>query len=306
MTKIVLITDAWEPQVNGVVTTYNNIIKNLPSDVWCEIIHPNMFKKIQVPGYSEIQFALCSLCEMESILYTDITNRAYFHIATEGPLGIQAKRVLDKFGVAYTTAYHTKFPEFLYEIYKFPKFITKAYINWFHKNSKLVMCSSKSNAKENNQWNAVVLGKGYSNVFTYKDKKSSEIILLYVGRVSKEKNIDDFCKLDVGQSTKIVVGDTLCINFKYPDYWSDRVYETMGRGGFIIHPYVQGMEREFEDKKHLVFYEYGNFNQLKELIDYYLEHDEEREAIRKAGHELVKSKYTYRNRWEQILKELKI
>ena len=107
-------------------------------------------------------------------------------------------------------------------------------------------------------------------------------------------------------STKIVVGDTLCINFKYPDYWSDRVYETMGRGGFIIHPYVQGMEREFEDKKHLVFYEYGNFNQLKELIDYYLEHDEEREAIRKAGHELVKSKYTYRNRWEQILKELKI
>ncbi len=105
-------------------------------------------------------------------------------------------------------------------------------------------------------------------------------------------------------STKVVVGDTLCINFKYPDYWSDRVYETMGRGGFIIHPYVSGMEREFEDKKHLVFYEYGNFKQLKELIDYYLEHDEEREAIRMAGHELVKTKYTYKNRWQQILKEL--
>lgn len=107
-------------------------------------------------------------------------------------------------------------------------------------------------------------------------------------------------------STKIVVGDTLCINFKYPNYWSDRVYETMGRGGFIIHPYVSGMEKEFEDKKHLVFYEYGNFKQLKELIDYYLEHDEEREAIRKAGHELVKSKYTYKNRWSDILKELGI
>jgi hypothetical protein len=105
-------------------------------------------------------------------------------------------------------------------------------------------------------------------------------------------------------STKVVVGDTLCINFKYPDYWSDRVYETMGRGGFIIHPYVSGMEREFEDKKHLVFYEYGNFKQLKELIDYYLKHDEEREAIRMAGHELVKTKYTYKNRWQQILKEL--
>lgn len=105
-------------------------------------------------------------------------------------------------------------------------------------------------------------------------------------------------------TTKVVVGDTLCINFNYPDYWSDRIYETMGRGGFIIHPYVSGLEREFEDKKHLVFYEYGNFEQLKKLIDYYLENDEEREKIRKAGHELVKTKYTYKNRWQFILKEL--
>lgn len=107
-------------------------------------------------------------------------------------------------------------------------------------------------------------------------------------------------------STKVVVGDSLCINFKYTDYWSDRIYETMGRGGFIIHPFIPGLEKEFEDKKHLVFYEFGNFNQLKELIDYYLEHDEEREKIRIAGHELVKTKYTYKNRWQQILKELGI
>jgi hypothetical protein len=107
-------------------------------------------------------------------------------------------------------------------------------------------------------------------------------------------------------SSKVVVGDTLCIGFKYPDYWSDRVYETLGRGGFLIHPYVSGMEREFEDKRHLVFYEYGNFKQLKELIDYYLEHDKEREEIRKAGHELVKQNYTYKNRWQHILKELNI
>jgi len=107
-------------------------------------------------------------------------------------------------------------------------------------------------------------------------------------------------------STKVVVGDSLCIDFKYPDYWSDRVYETLGRGGFIIHPYISGMEREFKDKKHLVFYEYGNMKQLKELIDYYLEHDDEREKIRKAGHELVKEKYTYKNRWQAIIKELGI
>lgn len=105
-------------------------------------------------------------------------------------------------------------------------------------------------------------------------------------------------------STKIVVGDSLCINFDYPFYWSDRVYETLGRGGFLIHPYIKGMEEEFEDKKHLVFYEYGNFEQLKELIDYYLENEEEREKIRNAGHELVKNNYTYRHRWEFILGEL--
>lgn len=106
--------------------------------------------------------------------------------------------------------------------------------------------------------------------------------------------------------TKVVVGDTLCPDFSYPSYWSDRVYETLGRGGFIIHPYIKGMEKEFTDKEHLVFYEYNNFKQLRELIDYYLENDEERERIRLAGHELVKNTYTYKHRWESILKELNV
>ena len=98
----------------------------------------------------------------------------------------------------------------------------------------------------------------------------------------------------------VVVGDSLCLNFDYPYYWSDRVYETMGRGGFIIHPYIKGMEEHFTDKEHLVFYEYGNFGQLKKLIDYYLEHEEEREKIRIAGHEHVKKNHTYTNRWQTI------
>ena len=92
----------------------------------------------------------------------------------------------------------------------------------------------------------------------------------------------------------------------YPDYWSDRIYETIGRGGFLIHPYIKGLEREFEDKKHLVFYEYNNLSQLQELIDYYLEHEDEREKIRISGHEFVKNNYTYKNRWESVLKELNI
>jgi hypothetical protein len=107
-------------------------------------------------------------------------------------------------------------------------------------------------------------------------------------------------------STKVVVGDTLCIDFKYPDYWSDRIYETLGRGGFLIHPYIKGLENEFKDKEHVVFYEYGNFEQLEELIDYYIEHDDEREKIRLAGHKLVKNNYTYKHRWQQILKEISV
>ena len=212
-TKIILITDAWEPQVSGVVTTYKNIIGNLPEGYTVDVIDPGLFSCVSVPFYKSIPWAICSYSKMKSML--SVRKHSWdmegydvvFHIATEGPLGFRARRALTALNYQYTSAYHTKFPEFIHEIVGLPVWTTKWYFDWFHKNSKLVMCSSRSNAKENTQWNAVVLGKGYSNVFTYKDKKSSEIILLYVGRVSKEKNIDDFCKLDISQSIKIVVGD---------------------------------------------------------------------------------------------------
>ena len=100
--------------------------------------------------------------------------------------------------------------------------------------------------------------------------------------------------------TKVVVGDSLHLP-NHDWYWSDRVYETLGRGGFLIHPYIKGLKKEFTDKKHLVFYEYGNFDQLKKLIDYYISHDEEREKIRQAGYELVKRKYTYTVRLQKML-----
>ena len=100
--------------------------------------------------------------------------------------------------------------------------------------------------------------------------------------------------------TKIAIGDSLHLpNHDY--YWSDRVYETLGRGGFLIHPYIKGLEEEFTDKEHLVFYEYGDFTQLRDLIDYYLGHDAERETIRQQGHELVKNNFTYTQRMQTML-----
>jgi hypothetical protein len=103
---------------------------------------------------------------------------------------------------------------------------------------------------------------------------------------------------------RVVVGDSLCLNYTYPDYWSDRVYETLGRGGFLIHPRIPGMEQQFTDREHLVFYDFGDFDQLQKLIGYYLEHDDEREQIRQAGHEYVKAHHTYRDRWQTILEVL--
>jgi len=106
--------------------------------------------------------------------------------------------------------------------------------------------------------------------------------------------------------SKIAIGDTLNINFNYPYYSSDRLFESTGRGGFTIYPNIAGLDAFFEDKKEIVFYEHGNLRDLKTKIDYYLEHDQEREAIRLAGHERTKGEHTYKHRWATILKELDI
>lgn len=97
-------------------------------------------------------------------------------------------------------------------------------------------------------------------------------------------------------STKIVVGDSQ----PSPHYWSNRIYETLGRGGFLIHPKVAGLEKEFEDGKHLVLYDRGNMPQLYDLIDYYLKNSDEREKIRRAGFEHVKNNYTYKHRVQEL------
>lgn len=102
--------------------------------------------------------------------------------------------------------------------------------------------------------------------------------------------------------TKIVIGDTLSPNFNYPNYFSDRLFETTGRGGFIIFPYIKGIEDYFDLEKELITYTFGNFDDLKQSIDYFLEHDEEREKIRRAGFERTKRDHTYKNRWQEILK----
>ncbi len=113
-------------------------------------------------------------------------------------------------------------------------------------------------------------------------------------------------------NAKIVVGDSLNVGFNHPNYWSDRVYETTGRGGFIIHPYIKGLEKDFKlngplpvaspaSEIEIVTYEYGDFEGLKKLIEYYLEHPEERKEIQKRGFERTKKDHTYVNRMKEML-----
>lgn len=117
---------------------------------------------------------------------------------------------------------------------------------------------------------------------------------------------------DLYASAKVVVGDTLCLGpedakeprFTHERYWSDRVYETVGRGGFLIHPRIVGLEDEFRDGEHLAYYRYGDFDGLKRTIDHYLDHEDERRRIQAAGQAFVRDNCTYVHRTGEMLRIL--
>lgn len=108
---------------------------------------------------------------------------------------------------------------------------------------------------------------------------------------------------DLYESTCIVVGDSCLAPAKdgtpIKNYWSDRVPETIGRGGFLLHPWVEGIERYYEDGKHLRLYH--SMGELDALIDYYLAHDDERLAIAVEGQRHVRENHTYMNRMREVL-----
>jgi len=103
-------------------------------------------------------------------------------------------------------------------------------------------------------------------------------------------------------ASKVAVGDTLCLGFDYPWYASDRLFEAPGRGGFQIFPRIKGIPELFDGT--MEFFNFGDFDGLKDLIDYYLEHDQGREALRTMCHEHVKTHHTYVQRWETILETI--
>jgi glycosyltransferase involved in cell wall biosynthesis len=206
-TKIVIITDAWEPQVNGVVRTYQNTIKCI-DDV--KVIHPylSMFKRVSLPGYKEIEVAT-NPWKMTRNLRSLMNSYHKIHIATEGPLGLYARMYLQRKGYPFTTSFHTLFPEFIQKRTGIPAFVFYPYFKWFHSKSTSVLApthSMETHLTSHGIKNVKVWSRGVdSSIFNPSRRKDFGSYIVCVSRVSKEKGLDDFCNLDYNR--KILVGD---------------------------------------------------------------------------------------------------
>lgn len=209
MKHLVLISDAWEPQINGVVTTLMQTVRILESRNWkVTVIHSGMFKSVPMPGYPEISLTLnpwklkSQLCELKP---------THVHIAVEGPLGITARFLLKDWGWDYTSAYHTNFPEYIKSHYGISPKLVIPLVKWFHQYSSAILVPSEGTANKLRSWGlskSLAWGRGFdSSLFFPKPKKNDKLTLLYVGRVSEEKNIEDFLKLQTPERRLVVVGD---------------------------------------------------------------------------------------------------
>jgi glycosyltransferase involved in cell wall biosynthesis len=214
--KIALITDAWRPQVNGVVTTLVELVHELQQlGHQVEVIHPGLFKTRPCPGYAGIDLAIrpkALLVEKLDALQPDA-----IHVATEGPLGWAARGYCLKRGLRFTTAFHTKFPEILNAALKIPLSWGYALFRHFHKPSSGVMVPTHGVLRMLEQ-------RGFRNLRSWTHGVDTQLfafqpqprpylpagmlarpVSLFVGRVSYEKNIDAFLQLDI-PGTKVVCG----------------------------------------------------------------------------------------------------
>ena len=214
--KIALITDAWEPQVNGVVTTLVELVREVQrTGDAVTVVHPGLFRTRPCPGYAGIDLAIRPGPLLATLL--DQLEPDAIHIATEGPLGWAARRYCLQRGLAFTTAFHTRFPEILNAALKIPTTWGYALFRHFHKPSSGVMVPTQGVLR-------MLQGRGFRALrswthgvdmalFPFHDEVQlhpelgllARPVSLFVGRVSYEKNIEAFLKLDV-PGTKIVCG----------------------------------------------------------------------------------------------------
>lgn len=211
--RIAIVTDAWYPQRNGVVRVLGSLHDRLVArghEVL--VISPDQFVTVPLPTYSEIRLALFAGRRVARLL-EDFAPEAV-HIPTEGPLGQVARSWCLKRGAPFTTAYHTKFPEYVHARTRMPLPMLRAWIRRFHAPSRAVLAPSPSVFRE-------LRAEGYHNVVEWSHGVDVETfrpgpkdafphlprpLFLYVGRVTVDKNLPAFLSLDLPGS-KVVVGD---------------------------------------------------------------------------------------------------
>jgi glycosyltransferase involved in cell wall biosynthesis len=224
--KVLIVTDAWAPQVNGVVRTLEMLGRDLRA-LGHEVRYatPEGRATVPMPTYPEIRLSLFPRASLEREI-RDFAPDA-IHIATEGTLGLSARAICIKYGIPFTTSFHTRFPEYVHA--RFP-FISKErvyrFLRWFHGPATTMMVATPSLKRE-------LEGHGFKNLRIWSRGVDVERfqpdgiahlpyegpVFLYVGRVAVEKNIEAFLSLDL-PGTKLVVGDgpaRASLARKYPD-----------------------------------------------------------------------------------------
>tara|TARA_Y100000768_G_scaffold344679_1_gene291101 strand:- start:269 stop:1261 length:993 start_codon:yes stop_codon:yes gene_type:complete len=221
MKKILIITDAWDPQVNGVVTTMTTVVKKLEEKNFkVEVIHPGMFHTFPLPNYPEISVAWNFWDLKKKIEKFDAD---YMHISVEGPLGVTGRHYCLENNIPYTTCIHTKFPEYVYERFGIGLDVTKGLLKWFHNPAAKTLVNTISHKEELEQdgfTDLVLWSRGFDEKIFYPcPDGGKKKYLLYVGRVAVEKNIEEFLKMP-SHLPKVVVGGGPSLKSyakKYPD-----------------------------------------------------------------------------------------
>jgi glycosyltransferase involved in cell wall biosynthesis len=209
--RILLVTDAWEPQVNGVVRTLKTTARELGAmGHEVKFLTPLQFRTLPCPTYPEIRLSLLPQAGVNRTIRE--FDPDVLHIATEGPLGMAARRFALRNDFPFTTAYHTRFPEYVHARFRLPLGWSYAWLRRFHGPSRSIMAPTQvvvDDLRSNGFQNVKLWSRGVDqDIFHPQESKrlnSEPPIFLYVGRVAVEKNVEAFLELDLPGS-KWVVG----------------------------------------------------------------------------------------------------
>jgi len=210
--RVVIATDAWHPQVNGVVRTLTSLASSAERlGIAIEFVTPEGFPSIPLPSYPELRLALPRMREIARRI--DSAAPDAIHIATEGPIGFMARAYCLRRGLPFTTSYTTRFPEYISARAPVPRSWSYAVLRRFHGSAAVTMVSTASLMAELRRYGFRSLGMWTRGVDTdlFSPERAIPLdlprpIFLTAGRVAVEKNLEAFLALDLPGS-KVVVGD---------------------------------------------------------------------------------------------------